>query len=65
VKDMCYEVGTREEPGTLNTGWRPVFPGSSRLGIEPETSLWLRLAGCVCLLLQYLLRGKDKKNFGL
>ena len=28
-------LGTREEPG--NTGWRPVFPGSSRLGIEPKS----------------------------
>ena len=28
--------GTREEPGTLTQG-APVFPGSSRLGIEPET----------------------------
>jgi hypothetical protein len=28
--------GTREEPGTLAQGRRPVFPGSSRLGIEPK-----------------------------
>jgi hypothetical protein len=28
--------GTREEPGTLTQG-APVFPGSSRLGIEPKT----------------------------
>jgi len=26
----------REEPGTLTQG-APVFPGSSRLGIEPKT----------------------------
>jgi hypothetical protein len=37
VEDMCYERrGTREEPGTLTQG-APVFPGSSRLGIEPKT----------------------------
>ena len=35
------QSGTREEPGTFNTGWRPVFPGSSRLGIEPKTPRWL------------------------
>jgi hypothetical protein len=42
VDDMCYDrrraeacVGTREEPGTLTQG-APVFPGSSRLGIEPK-----------------------------
>ena len=29
-------TGTREEPGTLTKG-APVFPGSSRLGIEPKT----------------------------
>ena len=56
VEDMCYErrraeacvdesahhalVGTREEPGTLSQR-APVFPGSSRLGIEPETPGWL------------------------
>jgi len=35
--------GTREsseEPGTLAQG-APVFPGSSRLGIEPKTTGWL------------------------
>jgi len=38
---MCYEVlGTYEEPGTLTQG-APVFPGSSRLGIEPKTPGWL------------------------
>jgi hypothetical protein len=45
---MCYERrraeacvdGTREEPGTLIQG-APVFPGSSRLGIEPKTPGWL------------------------
>ena len=41
---MCYERrradGTREEPGTLTQG-APVFPGSSRLGIEPKTPGWL------------------------
>jgi hypothetical protein len=37
VEDMC---GTREEPGTLIQG-APVFPGSSRLGIEPKTPGWL------------------------
>jgi hypothetical protein len=25
----------------FNTGCRPVFPGSSRLGIEPKTPGWL------------------------
>ena len=34
------ETGTREEPGTLTQG-APVFPGSSRLGIEPKTPGWL------------------------
>jgi hypothetical protein len=29
-----------EEPGTLTQG-APVFPGSSRLGIEPKTPGWL------------------------
>ncbi len=29
-------AGTSEEPGTLTQGV-PVFPGSSRLGIEPKT----------------------------
>jgi hypothetical protein len=33
-------TGTREEPGTLIQG-APVFPGSSRLGIEPKTPGWL------------------------
>ena len=33
-------TGTREEPGTLTQG-APVFPGSSRLGIEPKTPGWL------------------------
>ncbi len=33
-------VGTREEPGTSTQG-APVFPGSSRLGIEPKTPGWL------------------------
>ena len=32
--------GTLEEPGTLTQG-APVFPGSSRLGIEPKTPGWL------------------------
>jgi hypothetical protein len=52
---MCYErrraeacvdesahhalAGTREEHGTLTQG--AVFPGSSRLGIEPKTPGWL------------------------
>ncbi len=34
------QSGTREEPGTLTQG-APVFPGSSRLGIEPKTPGWL------------------------
>jgi hypothetical protein len=33
-------TGTREEPGTSTQG-APVFPGSSRLGIEPKTPGWL------------------------
>jgi len=33
-------AGTLEEPGTL-TQVAPVFPGSSRLGIEPKTPGWL------------------------
>ena len=32
--------GTREEPGTSTQG-APVFPGSSRLEIEPKTPGWL------------------------
>jgi hypothetical protein len=32
--------GTREEPGTFTQG-ASVFPGSSRLGIEPKTPGWL------------------------
>jgi hypothetical protein len=32
--------GNREEPGTLTQG-APVFPDSSRLGIEPKTPGWL------------------------
>ncbi len=36
----CRTFGTREEPGTLTQG-APVFPGSSRLGIEPKTPGWL------------------------
>jgi hypothetical protein len=35
-----HALGTREEPGTLTQG-APVFPGSSRLGIEPKTPGWL------------------------
>jgi len=48
-------IGTLEEPGTLTQG-APVFPGSSRLGIEPKTPGWLvqdptiRLTGCVCFI---------------
>jgi hypothetical protein len=38
VENMCwYPRGTRY----FNTGWRPVFPGTSRLGIEPKTPGWL------------------------
>jgi hypothetical protein len=36
--------GTREEPGTLIQG-APVFPGSSRLGIEPCQTQNSRVAG--------------------
>jgi hypothetical protein len=38
LQDLLH--GTREEPGTLIQG-APVFPGSSRLGIEPKTPGWL------------------------
>jgi hypothetical protein len=38
--DEPRPVGTREELGTLTQG-APVFPGSSRLGIEPKTPGWL------------------------
>ena len=38
ITKLC--AGTREEPGTLTQG-APVFPGSSRLGIEPKTPGWL------------------------
>jgi hypothetical protein len=38
---LCHSPGgTREEPGTLTQG-APVFPGSSRLGIEPKAPGWL------------------------
>jgi hypothetical protein len=45
IRGLCGLVcpsrtGTREEPGTLTQG-APVFPGSSRLGIEPKTPGWL------------------------
>ena len=36
VECRALEPGTREEPGTLTQG-APVFPGASRLGIEPKT----------------------------
>ena len=49
MRDDEPRPGTGEEPGTLTQG-APVFPGSSRLGIEPKTP------GCVCLLLQDLLQ---------
>ena len=39
-------VGPVEDPGTLTQG-APVFPGSSRLGIEPKTPGWL-VQDCVC-----------------
>jgi hypothetical protein len=35
-----HALGTREKPGTFTQG-APVFPGSSRLGIEPKTPGWL------------------------
>jgi hypothetical protein len=38
--EACVDDGTREEPGTLTQG-APVFPGSSRLGIEVKTPGWL------------------------
>jgi hypothetical protein len=45
VEDTCYERrrGPRTREGTryFNTRSRPVFPGSSRLGIEPKTPGWL------------------------
>ena len=37
---LLLQDGTREEPGTLTQG-APVFPGSSRLGIETKTPGWL------------------------
>jgi hypothetical protein len=37
---LITHYGTLEEPGTLTQG-APVFPGSSRLGIEPKTPGWL------------------------
>ena len=40
VASIGVRSGTREEPGTLTQG-APVFPGSSRLGIEPKTPGWL------------------------
>ena len=40
ISALITHFGTREEPGTLTQG-APVFPGSSRLGIEPKTPGWL------------------------
>jgi hypothetical protein len=45
---MCYkirraEAAPVEEPGTVTQG-APLFPGSSRLGIESKTPGWLRHA---------------------
>jgi hypothetical protein len=40
TKLFAWGGGIREEPGTLSQG-APVFPGSSRLGIEPKTPGWL------------------------
>ncbi len=40
MRDDEPRPGTREEPGTLTQG-ASVFPGSSRLGIEPKTPRWL------------------------
>ena len=40
VDESAHHAGTREEAGTLTQG-APVFPGSSRLGIEPKTPGWL------------------------
>jgi hypothetical protein len=42
ITQMCTNrmIGTHEEPCTLTQG-APVFPGSSRLGIEPKTPGWL------------------------
>jgi hypothetical protein len=34
-KPVMGDAGTREEPGTLTQG-APVFPGSSRLGMNPK-----------------------------
>ena len=36
VDESAHHAGTCEELGTLTQG-APVFPGSSRLGIEPKT----------------------------
>ena len=49
------ECGTREEPGTLIQG-APVFPGSSRLGIEPKTPGWLVQDPTTSPLVVYFLR---------
>ena len=40
ARHALANAGTREEPGTLTQG-APVFPSSSRLGIEPKTPGWL------------------------
>jgi hypothetical protein len=40
MEDMCYErlLGPVRNPVLyFNTGWRPVSPGSSRLGIQTKT----------------------------
>jgi hypothetical protein len=40
VRNPVLQSVYREEPGALTQG-APVFPGSSRLGIEPKTPGWL------------------------
>jgi hypothetical protein len=64
---MCYEirraeawptVGPVEEPGTLTQG-APVFPGSSRLGIEPKTP------GCVYITPGWLVQDRTTSPSGI
>jgi hypothetical protein len=37
---LCHSLGPVRNR-YFHTGWRPVFPGSSRLEIEPKTPGWL------------------------
>ena len=54
---LIQSCAVREGEGDSDTGWRPVFPGSSRLGIEPKTPGW---RVCVCV---FIAAGPSTKLF--